>query len=566
MSKIARNLLIGEKIGFGFGLVGLVFLIVIWQYHDTLQQSLGDYQQLQDVFVAKKLDMLGIESNMRGARQAEKEFLLYRGEEFAREVDRQLQRALLSTADLGRIDSESVHIADRITELLKIYQQKFQATVLDWRKMGLDHNSGLQGTFRNAAHELEAMAEHFRVDRLYLQLLQIRRGEKDLGLRREQQYLKRVLDLIQGFERKTAESKLEDGVKTRLFHEIETYRETFEAYARTVLANADIHDGKGPFRQAAHRIEAILNNHHVPELANNILQLRRREKDYLLRHDKKYVDMALRELNRIQTLVEPSAISTEQKALFLSLLKNYRRDFLALVDQNDHIGRMTVEMQRAVSEITELVQENVATANQVMQRMEREISISSQKKERFMLWSVALATLLGIVFAVNITLRIVRPLRSMAGLLERLAYEEPTERLPFYPDARDEVNAMAGAVNTMADNRSRFIAWWKNSMREADACEKLESVLSEAVDSPEREEAEREFRDTLAARHELLYQQYHKLHSLNGAVIEQVKVLQKEGHSGQAQISINTIRYSSRSLQNILEMIAFQENRKRTAA
>ena len=118
----------------------------------------------------------------------------------------------------------------------------------------------------------------------------------------------------------------------------------------------------------------------------------RNEKDYLLRHDKKYVNMAVQELNRITLLVESSSVSSEKKALLLSLLKNYRRDFLALVDQNNHIDRMTVEMQKAVSEITELVRENVATANQVMESMEREIRISSDEKERFMLWSVALVS------------------------------------------------------------------------------------------------------------------------------------------------------------------------------
>lgn len=565
MGAISSNLRIGEKIGFGFGLVGLVFLIVIWQYHGTLQQSLGDYQLLHNVFVAKKVHMLEIESSMRSARQAEKEFLLYRSEDVAGEVDRELQQALLRVADLGKIDSGSAEIANQISELLGIYQHRFESTVSAWRLKGLDHNSGLQGTFRNAAHELEAMAGHFKVDHLYLQLLQIRRGEKDLGLRREQQYLTQVLDLIQEMERKIAVSQLEEGVKTQLFHEIETYRDTFETYARAALGSADIHGGKGPFREAAHRIEAILKQHHVPELASEILQLRRHEKDYLLRYDKKYVDLALRELDRIRMQIEPSAISSEQKELFQQLLNNYRRDFLALVEQNGQIERMTGEMQRAVSEITQLVKENVVTANQVMERMQSEILISSQQKERFMLWSVTVASILGILFAVSITLRIVRPLRSMTGMLDRLAYEEHTERLLTHPGARDEVNAMAISVNTMADNRSRFITWWESSMREAEACKNMELVLDKAAEDPEREEAERQFRDALSARHELLYQQYHKLHDLNGAILEKAKAMQLEGHSGQTYIDIIAIRYSSRSMQNLLEMIAFQDNQERAS-
>lgn len=562
MGAISRNLRIGEKIGFGFGLVGLIFLIVIWQYHSTLQQSMGDYQLLQNVYVAKKVDMLKVESSMKGVRQAEKEFLLHRSENVATEVDRQLQQTQLTVAHLGKIDAESAEIANRITPLLEIYALRFTETVSAWRQKGLDHNSGLQGTFRNAAHELEALAGHFKVDQLYLQLLQIRRGEKDLGLRREAQYLTQVLDHIREFESKTAASELEEGVKTRLFHEIETYRDGFEAYAQAALGSAEIYGGKGPFRQAAHRIEAILKQHHVPDLANRILQLRRHEKDYLLRDDKKYVDLALRELDQIQLQVEPSAIPDEQKNIFLQLLKNYRKDFVALVDQNKHIDHMTTEMRSAVAEITQMVRENVVAANQVMKSMQREILVSSDKKERFMLWSVVVAMLLGIIFAVSITQRIVRPLRTMTGMLDQLAYEQPTDRLPAYPDARDEVNAMAISVNTMSDNRTRFIAWWENAMQESDACKDLQQVLNKAKDDPQRKAAEQQFREALAARHELLNQQYHKLHDLNGAIIHKVEDLQQEGISGQTYIDIIAIRYSARSIQSILELITFQRDRE----
>jgi len=179
-----------------------------------------------------------------------------------------------------------------------------------------------------------------------------------------------------------------------------------------------------------------------------------------------------------------------------------------------------------------------------------------------MLWSVAIATLLGIFFAISITLRIVRPLRSMAGILDKLAYEEPGERLPFFPEGRDEVNLMAGSVNTMADNKSQFISWWKSSMQEATACGNLESVLTESTNNPVRRNAEKEFRNALSERHSLMFDQYRKLNSLNRKVIEQADSLQNEGHVGQTQTSINAIRYSSRSIRTIIEMITFQESDK----
>ena len=39
MGHIISKLRIGEKTGFKFGLVGLLFLTVIFQYHNTLQST-----------------------------------------------------------------------------------------------------------------------------------------------------------------------------------------------------------------------------------------------------------------------------------------------------------------------------------------------------------------------------------------------------------------------------------------------------------------------------------------------------------------------------------------------
>ena len=73
----------------------------------------------------------------------------------------------------------------------------------------------------------------------------------------------------------------------------------------------------------------------------------------------------------------------------------------------------------------------------------------------------------------------------MAGMLDQLAYEEPSQRLPFHPGGRrDEVNLMAGSVNTMADNKSRFIDWWKSSMRETVACEDLIKSMENPTADP----------------------------------------------------------------------------------
>ncbi|MCB1859679.1 MAG: HAMP domain-containing protein [Gammaproteobacteria bacterium] len=566
MEKITARFLIGEKIGFGFGFVGLLFLGVIWQYHGTLQSTLEDYQRLQNLFEAKESRAHEIMEDILGARVAEKEFLLQRDERSANAVEEKIGKAFAGIAKLGQIDQESALTAEQLSKFLQTYQSDFQAVVRAWKTMGLNHDLGLQGAFRDAVHELESMAGQHKVGALYLQLLQIRRSEKDLGLRREDQYHSRVQKLVQEFQEKVLATDLQEAVKRQLLSEATAYRDAFEDYALIALRGGDIAGGKGLFRDVAHRIEALLNQHYVPDLEASILQLRRREKDYLLRGDKRYVDMAIAELQNLHNRVEESKIPDEDKQNFRRLLDNYQRDFLALVDQNDQIELLTEEMEKTVSKISALTQNNVDIANQAAAEAVSEINFRSQRNERLMLWVVAIAALLGIFLAVAITRHISRPLRKMAGILDRLAYEDPTERMPVVAKGRDEVNAMALSVNTMADHRDRFIRWWQLSMQEAEACQRLEQVLREGTGDQlhqgELAEAEKELLAAIEARYQLAHNQYQEVHNLSGTIINEAEKLAVERSAGEREISLDTIRHSAKSIQSFLEIVSYQEERK----
>lgn len=562
MGMLWRKLRIGEKIGIGFGIVGVLFLGVIWQYHNTLQHALDDYRQLDDIYGERKEQALLIENSFLRAQRAQKNFKLRREESYADEVQLSLQQALRATESLEAIDAAT---AIQMRNLLVDYRQRFDNVLAAWRIKGLDHNSGLQGAFRDSAHKLEEMAAQLNVDRLYLLLLQIRRSEKDLGLRREQQYQEKVEGLIRQFAETLTGSALDDGLEARLFHELQVYRETFAQYAAKVLNDSRPVAGKGPFREAAHRIESLLEQHYLSGMGEKILQLRRREKDYLLRHDTKYVDMAIDELRDIAVQVDTSLVSGEDKARFTSLLKNYRGDFLALVEQNQRIDTLNAQMLIAVSAVAALVVDNVSSSEQAMTAMRLNTDSDAADSERAMLWIVVFASLLGIVLAWVITVQIVRPLRRMNALLDQLASEEPAERIHFYLDSRDEINAMAGSVNAIADHKVGFMAWWKASMREAEACGRIEQLMAEPHSAQLRQDAEDEMREALTARKKLLWQQYDKMYQLIERIVDSVGQLQRHPGPGHAEIELNTIRYSARSVQTILEMASTPEIWQREA-
>ncbi len=160
MGNLATRFSIGEKIGVGFGLVGLLFLAVIWQFHDTLHRSMHDYTQLQAIQGATKDRMLSIESALLRARGAEQHFLQTRDLHQAQRVINHIHAAILEAASLSKIDPQNHALSDEITGDLENYLQHFKEVKAAWIMKGLNENAGLQGSFRQAVHDLQARASN----------------------------------------------------------------------------------------------------------------------------------------------------------------------------------------------------------------------------------------------------------------------------------------------------------------------------------------------------------------------------------------------------------------------
>ena len=77
---------------------------------------------------------------------------------------------------------------DLLSGLFKDYGRRFDDLVTLQQEIGLDRNSGHYDLLRKAAHELEAGLSELGNDRMLVQLLQLRRNEKDLMLRLDSQY------------------------------------------------------------------------------------------------------------------------------------------------------------------------------------------------------------------------------------------------------------------------------------------------------------------------------------------------------------------------------------------
>ncbi len=551
MARFSSKFRIGEKLGLGFALVGLLFVGVVWHYQQTLGAVLDDHRQLHDVFEHRKSLAFEIEIDMAAAMKAEQNFLGQRSERFADEVDVHLRDLRKKVALLAAVDEQSRQTAAELDALTTTYETAFHAVVDAWRSMGLDENSGLQGHFRQKIHRLHDLSGNYNVDRLLTTLLQIRRSEKDLALRGDPKYRDRVRKLIADFRQLIENSALQPVVKEKLLTELGIYARTFEPYAEGMLRTGNPDGGKGPFRDAAHRIEAILDAHHVSNLETSVLALRRSEKDFLLRGGESYARRVVDTAGSIRAQIAASTIADADKALLAGLLRDYQDSFLALVSRRATIADLIQDMDGAASRVVQLIQQNVAQADQLMADRVSEINESSQASIRRGLIVVAVAIALATLFSVMIARSIVRPVRQMAGLLDDLAFGTPTGRVPTVAGGRDEINAMGESLNALIDHRANFLGWWKASMDEVTALRNLAA----AADEPQRDEANKE----LYAAEIAIVQ---RINAIRGRLLqysERLVEVAQRAREGSGRLGANDakeLEHSARGVAVLLEALA----------
>ncbi len=550
MNRIVGQLRIGEKIGLGFALVGILYLAAIWQYHQGQNALIRDYGQLHSSFVTRVNQAFTIQTHLHQARLAEGDFLLHRREADINRVEEQARLLLEETRRLAAAPDPAVP-GKAMGQLAATYQQDFLDIAEAWIIKGLNEDSGLQGAFRRSIHELQQRSRNFNAGELYVTLLQMRRGEKDLLLRGEEEYVARVQTLIDQFRHLVQEAEFYPEVRQALLDELAVYATTFQDYSRGVLAGDEIAGGKGPFRDSGHRLEAILSAHYVPGLETAILELRRREKDYLLRGDPAYIRQVQDIAALIRGQIGTAAIAAEDQAQLGALLANYERDFLALVAQNDLIAGLTLGMDQAARDMEPLARQNLAQADQAMVEESARLVVATQRQGRISLLVVLGAVVLGILFAFFLTRRIVRPVQEMAGLLNRLTHESPSERIATLPGSRDEINAMAQSLNTLADHRTRFVQWWKAAMREATALRKLHQSAGE--DS--RDQALEDLRQAALA-------QVQQLNGMRGQLLKQADQIDqscqrlRQARPGTLAPEVGQLEDSAKTIRTLLEVTA----------
>jgi adenylate cyclase len=263
-----RNVAIGNKLNFGFGLMFLMMLLAAIFSIYGLQSVEKNFERAIDRGMALEILSVQAESGLLQARRREKDFLLrWRSLGVAEAKTKYAEpwaetnagiRANLKdmTSKLGDDGSPEIQaVRKRITAMeveLGVYEEEFSHLVGLIEKQGFK-DTGYEGELRAAVHEVEQGLTADGLDSTTAALLAVRRMEKDYLLRGDRKYVTGVSDAVVALKEAISAAGAGAAVVTRLDASLETYRSAFGALVRTRDEIAAVTER---FRGAAHRIEA----------------------------------------------------------------------------------------------------------------------------------------------------------------------------------------------------------------------------------------------------------------------------------------------------------------------
>ncbi|OGV66297.1 MAG: hypothetical protein A3K19_14055 [Lentisphaerae bacterium RIFOXYB12_FULL_65_16] len=415
------NMKLGAKIlsGFGAVIVLLGMVIAACCYFTTSTGSAFKTLMGSEVKIAGLAK--DAEVQILQCRRSEKDFLARRDMKYAEAVkasgaglgkDLQAIQALAQKAgNQGLLD----HVTPLLSKLDE-YLKHFDGITKEWETKGLDEDSGLQGQFRAVAHELAGVVQQHEVDDLLIALLMVRRYEKDFVLTREDGYRQKLLAALDQYETDLTASKCEETARTAQQDALADYRKAVEGYVKQ-SDPAEQKQYQELIRKSAHVMESSIEQTSIHQAAVLLLEIRKNEKDYLLRMDPKYVDATHASIEKLMAQVKAAGISDARRAKISSLADAYKTAFDGLVACDGRIAAVYAQMRSTVQALEPEVQ---AIAEQAQAAAAAVTDTTTARADRSSWVSMVAGFsigLLGFVVAILLTGSITRPIhRIIAGL------------------------------------------------------------------------------------------------------------------------------------------------------
>ena len=257
----------------------MIALMVIFSFMLLSGSSMFRINQMMDI-EALGGRLAKIQSQMLVLFRDEKSFingLDSNDFELMRENSENLQQQVLTikSAFVSLGIKRDAQIGD-VLDLLQDYHQAAETTAELLFRIGLDEKKGLRGELRRSIHSAESLMSEVKASpELMVDMLTLRRNEKDFIIRKNPKYLAKHQANSDVFKQDINNSQLDSQTKQQLTRSVQSYQQAFEklVQAELTLGNLKGQGVLGDMQRLATQLERLMNQLSV-DLKQDLTQIK----------------------------------------------------------------------------------------------------------------------------------------------------------------------------------------------------------------------------------------------------------------------------------------------------
>lgn len=234
-------------------------------------------------------------------------------------------------------------------------------------------------------------------------------------------------------------SPLTDEIKIKELLELANkYHTNFEQYIeymkqRGLNENLGI---EGNFRKAVHNIEDIIKETNEYKIYVDMLQARRREKDYIMRQKPEYVENVKNAVKRIQKHIKSINATKEKKNKIVQLSNNYLESFNELV-----------EIFVKLSSLEKILENNETALQEHLEKIVKEKAEVAELNQVIQIYVGIFSVLISVILSILIARSISNPVVQLEKATTRISKGDMDTRVDIRTG--DEIASLAKTFNEM---------------------------------------------------------------------------------------------------------------------
>ena len=247
-------------------------------------------------------------------------------------------------------------------------------------------------------------------------------------------------------------------ITTRLGEYFEEYRNKFIAAAESMLElGLDENSGLyGKSRSAIHKVEQTLKSTTADELTISMLQIRRHEKDYIDRVDKKYIDRANNEIRNFKNIVSKTNLKRTAKVSLLNNISDYQKALNGIFKETTDLQYSIKLIASSIKKIEPLFEQLIDISNNIVAKSRADAEVKNTAITALFITTLVATLILFSITLMLISRSIIKAMKKLQATVVKVNDGDLEARSDLNRD--DELGQLGKAFDKLLDERLRTLS------------------------------------------------------------------------------------------------------------